>query len=219
MKLLLLHGPGKIGSRAKLLDLKHNFDPNNVVVLEGDISAQTVLGNLATLPFLSENRLIILENPGENLIVNLPDIPSSITLAIWFDHEVNEKKNIFQFIKESNGEILFFPESKEISIFPFLDSLGIKDRQAFVQLNKLKDGGMETQYMITMLFYLLRSLVMETKTSHEFIRKKILKQKTNFPSEKIIELYRFILEIDFKIKKGLIENLHAEFLLVNRFLN
>lgn len=223
MKLQLLHGPAKEASRKKLIELKQKFDTNSVVVFEEGSDLQLMLGTLSTSSLFSDERLIILENPPEdfsNYTLNLASRsePIPLTLIFWFDHLLSEKKPILEFVKRLKGEILFFPEAKEVSIFPFLDYLANNDKKAFLELDKLKKAGFDTQYFITMVFYLLRNLLITPKNAPQFVKNKLEKQRKNFSKEKITSLYRDILEIDFKIKSGLLDTDQAEFLLVEEFL-
>lgn len=233
MKLLLLHGAAINSSRAKLSSLKKGFDPFDIVVYEKGFDVNQVLGSLLTLPFLSNDRLIILENPPEDFAPHtLNTIPR--TLILWFDHEVSEKKPVMEWVKDK-GQVLYFEESKEVSVFPFLDYLADQDKKAFLEVDKLKRVGFDIQYLITMVFYLLRNLVTTPKKAPEFVRKKLAKQKERFELEDIKNLYnatryktrsdiiasyyKDILEIDFKIKSGLLEKDQAEVLLINLFLH
>lgn len=214
MKPVLLHGPAINNSRTKLVSLKQRFDTNNVVVYESGSSIQEIMGGSMTLPLLSEERLIILENPDESFIDYTADF---YTLVFWFDHTVTEKKPILEWVKK-NGQVVFFPEEKEVSVFPLLDRLAIKDSKAFLEIQKLKKGGFDIFYFLTMTFYLLRNLSVTPKNAPQFVRQKLDRQRKNFDLEKITKLYKEILEIDFKLKSGLLEKEQAEFLLVNKFI-
>lgn len=227
MKLLLLHGVAINSSRLRLAAFKQKFSANEIVVYESGTSIQEIMGGLLTLPLLSEQRLIILENPPEDLAnYTLYPIPylsegkasSAYTLILWFDHEVGEKSKVLDWVKKNKGEVLYFPEAKEVSVFPFLDYLAAKDQKAFLEIEKLKKGSFDIHYLLTMTFYLLRNLVVTPKNAPEFVRKKLIRQRTGFSREKLTSLYKAILEIDFKIKSGLLEKSQAEFLLVNNFL-
>ncbi len=217
MKAVVLHGAAISQSRKKLIDLKQNFDPNNVVTFEEGAAVFDILETLQTVPMFGEERLIIAENPPEDL-TDHPFISSSSTLILWFDHEIDPKKWLTGRSKLP-AEILFFPENREVSVFPFLDLLAYQNKNAYLEIDKLKKAGLDTQYFITMIFYLLRSLTYLPAKSTEFVKKKIAKQKINFSQEKIIFLYKFILETDFKIKKGLMEPSHGEFLIISSFFN
>jgi len=218
MKPLLLHGPAINNSRSKLSALKLKFDTNNVVVFESGTSVSEVLGSLMTPSLFPEEKLFILENPSEDFCPDLSLVTSSLSLVLWFDHELSEKKPVLEWVKKIKGEILFFPESKEISVFPFLDYLAESDSRAFLEIKKLKMGGFDIFYFLTMTFYLLRNLINTPKTAPQFVRQKLERQRRNFDLEKITKLYKYILEIDFKLKSGLLEKDQAEFLLVNKFI-
>lgn len=215
MKPLLLHGPAKLSSRKKLIELKQKFDTNNVVVFEQGADLQVILGYMATPSLFSSQQLIILENPSEDL-ANFPLNANNYQLLLWFDHPVNEKRPIIEWFKK-NGQIFFFPENKEVSVFPFLDALAAGDKKAYVKVQELKIEGYDVFYFITMTFYLLRNLVVTPKNAPQFVKDKLQKQRQKFPLERIKSLYQKILEIDFKIKSGLLEKDQAEFLLVNLF--
>ncbi len=217
MKLLLLHGLAKAASRKKLIEAKLKFDQNNVIVFEQGSDLQTVLGNIATPSLFSDPQLIILENPPEDF-TNFHLYPHPYTLILWFDHEVSSKKPIMGWAKTAKAEVLHFPESREVSIFPFLDHLAAKDKKAFLEIDKLKKAGFDMQYLLTMVFYLLRNLAVTPKNAPQFVKDKLQRQRKNFDLEKIKSLYREIIEIDFKIKSGLLEKDQAEFLLINKFI-
>lgn len=215
MKPHLLHGPAKVVSRKKLIEIKKAFDQNSVMVFEEGSDLQVVLGSLATPSLFSDQQLIILENPPEDF-TNYPLPTTDYQLILWFDHEILDKKPIMQWVKK-NGQVLFFPEAKEVSVFPFLDYLATKDNRAFLEIAKLKKGGFEIQYFMTMVFYLLRNLAVTPKNAPSFVKSKLEKQRKNFTLEKITNLYKDILGLDFKIKSGLLEKEQAEFSLINLF--
>lgn len=207
---LLLHGPAIKASRIKLVELRNKFQPENVLVFEKDEDADVILTNLHSLSLFGEERLVIIENPPEGFAnYTLNAIPC--TLIMWFDHEIDVNR-------WPGFEVLLFPESKEISVFPFLDYLAAKDKKAFLEIDKLKKGGFEIQYFITMVFYLLRNLLVTPKNAPGFVKDKLQRQRKNFSKEDLIKLYKNILELDFKIKSGLLEKDQAEFLLINHFL-
>lgn len=217
LKALLLHGPGIKASRIKLQELRSKFHPDNVVVFEEGAASMDIADNLVSTSLFSDERLVILENPPEDFVLATNyELPT--TLLLWFDHEIGEKKEVMKWIKENKGESLFFPESKEISIFPFLDLLAQGNMKAFLEMKKLKDARYDIFYFNTMTLYLLRNLVATPKTALPFVKEKLKKQRIRFNQQNLTNLYKNILELDFKLKSGLIESQQAEFLLVNQFL-
>ncbi|OGE29504.1 hypothetical protein A2867_00865 [Candidatus Daviesbacteria bacterium RIFCSPHIGHO2_01_FULL_40_11] len=211
MKLLLLHGPAIETSRRKLQELKKQFNLDSVVVFDSEASAGQVVADFLTVPMFSEKRLIIWENPSEVFTLPTTNDQLPATMVLWFDREVDVKK-------WPGYEPLFFPEAKEVSVFPFLDFLAAKDQKAFLEMEKFKKAGFDIHYLLTMAFYLLRSLAVTPKNAPDFVRKKLARQRTRFSMEDVKNLYKDLLEIDFKIKSGLLEQSQAEFLLVNKFL-
>lgn len=210
MKPLLLHGLAKSASRKKLIELKQKFDSESVVVYEEGVDLQTIKTVLSSQSLFFDQQLIILENPPEDFSdCNLSLV--TCNLILWFDREVDTKK-------WPGFEMLFFPEAKEVTVFPFLDLLAAKDIKSYLELDKLKKTGFDIYYVLTMIFYLLRSLAVTPKKAPDFVKRKLAKQRVGFGEEKIIFLYKEMLEVDFKIKSGLLEKDQAEFLLVNKFL-
>lgn len=217
MKVLLLHGPARVASRKKLLDLKQKFEVNNVVVFEEGSSNKDIADNLVSTSLFSDERLIVLENPPDDFTVSTLD-SRDLTLLLWFDHELSDKSFTLKWVKENKGEILNFEESKEISVFPFLDLLAVGNIKAFLEMKKLKMAGYDIFYFNTMVIYLLRNLINTPRNVPHFVADKLQRQRRNFDLEKITKLYKDILDLDFKLKKGLIEKDQAEFILVNKFL-
>ena len=213
MKLQLLHGPAITSSRKKLLEIKGKFDPENVIIFEKGSDTSQIMDSLGTTPLFGEEQLAIFENPSEELTAKLLTINYKLlTIILWFDKEIDVKKF-------PGAEVSVFPESQEVSVFPFLRLLGGKDPKAFLELEKLKRAGFDSQYFITMILYLLRNLVSTPKKAAEFVRNNNEKMRKNFTRDELVDLYKSILEVDFKIKKGLLETEQAEHLLVSRFLN
>ncbi len=216
MKPLLLHGPALTSSRKKLLEIRQQFDSDNVVIFEKGASLPEILANLQTVSMFDDNRLVIVENPPDDSIDQLSIIKDrqvassayyQLSIILWFDHELKKLPEGWQ--------VLFFPEAKEYPIFPLLDFLAAGKKEAYLELKKRSN---DTQYVITMIFYLLRSLAVPPKNAPSFVKNKLEKQRNRFKEGDLEKLYRFVLETDFKIKSGLIELDQAEFLLVNRFI-
>ncbi len=208
MKAVVLHGPAINASRKKLTEIKQAFDTSNIVVFEKGAEPDDIRASLQTVSMFSENRLVIVENPTEDLIFSVAILESSAKVVFWFDSEIKKIPD--------NSEVLFFPEEKEASIFPFLDRLGNRDIKAYLELEKRnRTSPNDTQYILTMVFYLLRSLVTTPKGAKDFVINKNARMRKNFSGTEVLDLYKFVLELDFKIKSGLLETSQAEFLLVN----
>ncbi len=218
MKLLLLHGPGIINSRKQLNIIKQQFEQDAISIWEDKFNVQDLASDLLTPSLFITKRLVVIENPQADIdLEQLPNV-EELTLVFWFEKELTPKSKIIAFFKSHQGEIKYFPEKQESSIFPFLDSLGNRDKTAFIELAKLKKQNIEFQYLITMVYYLLRNLINIPVNSPPFVRKKLESQKRNFSDLELVDLYRFILQIDFKFKSGLIDKDQSEYAMVKQFL-
>lgn len=213
MKIILIHGNAQEAILKKVSQIKKGF--NLLSITEG-IDANF---NFASLSLFSEERLVILENPDIKLVEQaIGQGDSSLTILFVFSKALEKSSQILKKVTEGRGEVLSFDEANETSIFPFLDMLGNRNQKAFVEFEKnySQFGG---QYILTMLAYFLRRMVAKPKTSSDFMKQKIENQKRNFSFVKIRQLYKEIIETDFKIKQGLIEEKLGVTLLIRKMLN
>lgn len=215
MKLILIHGNFQDAAIKKLSEIKKNFDPLAIT----EVSSSTGGLNFATPSLFSEKRLVILENPDINAVeqvINQED--NQLTVIIKFSKTLEKSSAVYKKVLEERGEVMIFDETVQTSIFPLLDLLGNKNKRTFLEFEKnyTQMGG---QYILTMLAYFLRRMVARPKSASDFMRQKIQTQKKNFNSERIEELYREIIETDFKIKQGFAEEKLAVTLLVQKILN
>lgn len=211
MRQLLLHGPAIEASRRKLQEVRKKFDSDDVIIFDSSANSGQIIASLMTVSMFTQERLIIWENPSDEVKLPTTDYRLPTTLVLWFDHKVDAKE-------WPGFEELFFPEKREVSVFPFLDYLVTKDIKAFLEMEKLKLNGFDIHYFLTMIFYLLRNLAATPKNAPDFVKRKLIKQRIGFSRERITDLYKDMLEIDFKVKMGLLEKAQAEFLLVSKFL-
>lgn len=214
MKLIMLHGSLQTAVLNKLSQIKKDFDPMSVTELAGSDNSFS----FASPGLFSEKRLIILENPDLKTIEKvLVETDPDLTVVAKFSKTIEKSSPILKKLNGTNTEVLIFDESSQVSIFPWLDMLGTKNKNSLKEFEKnySEFGG---QYLLVMLAYFLRRMIQKPKSSSDFMRQKIESQKKNFSSEKIKTLYKEIIETDFKIKQGLIEEKLGLTLLVNKIL-
>ena len=215
MKLILIHGSFQDGVYKQLSDIKKDFDPLSITE-NSDAGGGF---NISSPSLFSEKRLVIIDNPDIKIVekVVLEKDPD-LTIVIKFGKSLEKSSAVLKKVSEAGGQVWVFDESNQTSIFPFLDMLGTKNQNAFREFEKNypEFGG---QYLLTMLAYFLRRMVQKPKTGSDFMRQKILSQKRNFSPEKITGLYREIIETDFKVKQGMIEEKLGMTLLVGKILN
>lgn len=200
--LVLLHGPAISASRAHLLRVRMSFSADDVLVLEKGVTSTELASALANTSLFAQERLMVIENPGDDFIVT--STSDETTLIIWLDHEASETKPIIKSVRALKGQVINYPESKEASIFPLLDLLAAHSNKAHAELTKIRQAGFGLQYIIVMILYLLR--------------KELKLKGRHFSREQIIDLYKQVLEVDFKIKSGLLDEDQAQFELVGMFI-
>lgn len=214
MKLILIHGNLQDAVIKKLSSIKKDFDPLS-------ITEASDLGSgfhFSSPGLFSEKRLIITENPDLKLVEKAAlETDPDLTVVIKFSKSLEKTSVILKKVTELKGEIYNYDETNQTSIFPFLDMLGTKNKNAFKEYEKNypEFGG---QYLLTMLAYFLRRMIQKPKSGSDFMRQKIDSQKKNFPESKIKDLYKEIIETDFKIKQGFIEEKIAVTMLVQKIL-
>lgn len=213
MKLILVHGNFQDALLKKVSEIKKGFDSLSISEISG---IQTF--SFSSPSLFSQKRLIVLENPDikmveQSVAQNDPDL----TILIKFSKNLEKTSPVLKKVLEVKGEILSFDETSETSIFPFLDMLGNKNPRSFIEFEK-NYNEMGGQYLLTMLAYFLRRMVQKPKLGSDFMRQKIESQKKNFSLKKITNLYRDIIETDFRVKQGLIEEKLALTMLASKIL-
>ena len=219
MKLIILHGNGLVSKSLKTSQIKKEFESLSIVEISGkDAPFSQAVINFSTPQLFSDKRLVILENfnPEEVDFAKFPQ-DETLTILLNFPKPLPQNSKLLKDALSKNAQIILLSEAEEKNIFPFLDSLGNKDPRSLSSLDRLLNdfGG---QYILTMIFYMLRRLIQNPKKLPPFIIQKIEKQKQNFPLEKITSLYKTALETDYKIKSGLFEEKIGITLLARKIL-
>lgn len=208
MKLYILHGPGQVAMNNKISEIKKGFDP--LAIVEVSSLAQIDTGTLFT-----DKRLIILEDGAGIDTTKLPG-DENLTLILKFTKLLPSNSTLLKNLPKG-ANIISFEEAKETSIFPFLDMLCEKNPKALGELQKYLDEW-GSQYVLTMMAYALRRFIYPGKNAKPYTLQKISQQKRNFPQDRIEKLYLSIIETDFKIKQGLLDQKLGMFMLAERFL-
>ncbi len=216
--IILIHGNGLTGISKKISEIRKGFDSLSTQEFSGkQIEFDQAIIQFATGGLFVEQRLVILEDFDEK--VDLEKLPSNQETAIVLKFTKNLTANSVLLKKavELKAQIFNFTEDGETNIFPFLDALAEKNPKFMGEFDALLSEW-SGQYLLTMIFYMLRRMVQDPKKLPPFVQQRIQKQKQNFPIKKIAELYKTGLETDYKIKSGLMEEKIGMTLLVNQIL-
>lgn len=217
MKIYLIHGRALVSINNKVRQLKESFSGLEITEFSGRQNTFfQILPDISTGGLFSEKRLVILEEFNDIEAGKLPE-EENLTLILKFLKTLPANTKLYKDLKEKKVEIVELSEKDEVSIFPFLDKLAEKNQSALKELDLFLDsfGG---QYVLTMLTFLLRRFILIPKNLPQFVVQKIQRQSKYFTLERIEELYKEVLETDYKIKSGLINEKIGVTLLVQKFL-
>lgn len=204
MYLVLYHGPGVSGMSSELNKIKKEFDPSSITELYSKTdSLESLKLEALSQSLFSEQRLLILSDFLDLDVEKLPDL-DNLTIILKFSKTLRENSLLIKQTLKRGGKVAFFPEGKETSIFPFLDLLAERNPKAYTHLDKLfKEFG--SQYILVMIIFMLRRFVVSPKQMPDFALRRFNIQKNNMSLQRVKDLYRRVLETDFKIKSGLVD--------------
>jgi DNA polymerase III delta subunit len=217
MKIILLHGPGEVAKRNELLKIKKQFNSDNQAVIDLKQSDLNALHNLLmTTPlFDSGKRLIIIENAPVSLDLSEVSGGENLDLVVVAG-SLPAASVLLKSAQKLSAKILVFEGEREISAFPFLDSLLEKKPAAFIHLNKLLEQYNE-MYILSMVYYGLRRNILPLPAS-SFVQKKVIQQKKLYQDNDWIKLYQLTLLTEFEIKSGALTSGLALTKLVQQFI-
>lgn len=219
MKLILLHGNGQIAQLNKIAQLRQGFAGEITTLNNKEFKSSEILIQLRTADLFNPERLIIIENLENDFpIENLPVDDPNLTVVLKINKSLAANSVILKQVTALKGQVLLFTEVDEAPIFPYLDLLADKNSRALAELDyRIEEHG--GQYLLTMFAYMLRRMVVVPNKLPDFALRKIRTQQKNFPIEKITTTYQAILETDFKIKNGLLEEKMGLTMLVEKIIS
>lgn len=219
--IIVMHGDGLSSISEKISLYKKNFEPLAVSFISGkDFSFEEAVVKFSTPGLFSEKRLIILEDFDSGSKFDLAKLPADMDLTVIFKFTKQLPQNslLLKQATQVKAQLILLKEQDDKTIFPFLDALAEKKKRESYILFEENFGLFGGQYLLTMIFYLLRRLIMKPKSLPSFILQKVERQKRNFNKEKIREIYLSALETDFRIKSGLVEERIGLTLLLDKIL-
>jgi DNA polymerase III delta subunit len=219
MKIILIHGNASVAILDKIQIIKKDFSSDQITVLDGkQVNWSNIVMTISSPQLFVDKQLFIIENMDEAITLEKLVGTDSTTVILKISKQLAANSKLLKEAMAQKAEVISLTEKDEVSVFPFLDSLAEKNSRSFVQLEQLFEsfGG---QYILTMIFFMLRRLVAPPKNLPPFVLKKMENQKKNFSLEKIRQSYKEAILTDFKIKNGLIEERMGITLLVQNILN
>lgn len=205
MSIYILAGNGQVSVNNKVKELKKSFNKDAILELDGKaVTFEQIAVQLSSYSLFSEKRLVIIDQPDEKM--DLSELPQNddVNLVLKFHKALPASSKFLKQSKELKAKVFQFSEQEEASIFPLIDLLADKNPGALQEVDeRIADHG--GQYILTMIFYMLRRMVQKNNKLPSFVVNKIERQKRNLPLEKITQLYQEALETDFKIKTGKVD--------------
>jgi DNA polymerase III delta subunit len=205
MNIYIFAGNNSVLISDKIMELKKSFAREAITEIDGkNTPIEQIIVQLSSTSLFSEKRLVILDNADEKIDLKLLPENEDVTLVFRFPKVLPASSRLLKQAAGFKVKVHQITEQEEASIFPLIDLLADKNPRAISEVDYRIDehGG---QYILTMIFYMLRRMVQKNNKLPSFVQRKIESQKRNFPLEKIKELYRDVLETDFKIKSGKID--------------
>jgi DNA polymerase III delta subunit len=215
---IIIHGNGLTAISRKVTEIRGKFDPLSVQEFFGKQTGfDQAAVNFATGGLFAEEKVVILED-FEAKEIDLEKLTDpAVTFVLKFTKALPANSALLKNSSAAKLQVFNFTEAEETNIFPFLDRLAEKNPRVLGEVDKLLDE-FGSQYLLTMIYYMLRRMVLSSKKLPSFVAQKIAKQKLNFPGEKLTAIYKAGLETDYKIKNGLIDDKMGISLLINTIL-
>lgn len=200
----LLHGADVVSSRKRLEELRLKYSSDSVQTIpakEIDYSQFPLL--FSTVSMFDEKRVVIVEGKLDTKQFDGKMIAGSdVDLIIWIGEKLRANDGLLSLMKEVKGSVEFFDEKVDLTVFPFLDAVVSRNRKvALTEYLKLSKSGSEPIYLMTMLVWQFRNLLVPENASG-FVQKKAFEAKKRFTFEELRRIYYQLLQMDIAMKTG-----------------
>lgn len=199
----ILHGDNIVQSRKRLTEIleKARKEGTEIVYLDGTkVTITEVRSALESGSLFGKTKLVVIENLKEKpeILTYLKKGKFDNDLILWEQKEIKR-----EIISGAELEIFKLPPL----IFSFLESIRPgSSKESLRLLSELKKGE-EPEMIFYMLVRQFRNLILARDLGASGLfdlalwqQKKFLKQAENFSLGQLLEMYRKLLEIDFKQK-------------------
>ncbi len=218
MNIIVFHGGNYAVLSRKLGELRSQFNPDAVTQLSmKSLAFDQILLGLGTPSLFADKRLVIIEEADEKKI-DISKFPNDehVTVVLIFNKELGGSSSLLQNALKKSATIYALSLPQDKSVFQFLDFVGEKNGKALGAFEELYSqfGG---QYLLTMLLYLFRRLIVPAK-NQSYGAEKLERQRKNYSPDQISDCYFEILQTDFFIKSGKVEEKTALLLLIQKLI-
>ena len=220
MQIQIFHGDNHSVLLEKIREVVKQYESDSIsrYSLKSESFDQVIIA-LSTATFFAEKRVVIIEDADEKKVI-LDQIPNDpdLTVILFFPKELSGASKILKDAEYRKARIVSISQPQDKQIFSFLDLLAEKNTKAYAYFDSLyeKYGG---AYLLTMIIFQLRRLVLPSSLVPPFLKQKIEQQQKNFSNEELIKFYYLTLDTEYKIKVGKVEEKTGLLLLISKIVS
>lgn len=188
----LIHGDNVVASRRKMEEIISSFT-GEVVKFDGKNIDKNILNQaLSSDGLFSDKRLIVVE---ENILENFT---TGHDIVFWVGKTVtaSQIKNL--------KDITNFEFKLPTTIFRLMDSLRTNNGKQLLEIYKQTLNDADAEFIFIMIVRQFRMMFNPSEIKQEWQAAKVRVQAKSFGERKLKEIYRQLLEIDWKNKNSLL---------------
>jgi len=201
--IFLIHGADVVLSRKRLEEIRYKYPDGVTSLVSKDVDYDQLPLLFSTISMFEGNRVVVVEGKLDNKRLDAKMFDGTdVDLVVWVGEKLRANDGLISSVKELKGSIEFFDAKVDITIFPFLDAISARQRKsALSEYLKLQKTGSEPIYILTMLVWQFRNVIVPENASG-FVQKKALEAKKNFTFEELRRVYYQLLQMDIQMKTG-----------------
>ncbi len=194
----ILHGDNVFESRKQLDRIKTSFE-GEIISLNGkNLSETDFIQSTQSQSLFASEKLIVVENfLSDKKKIKLDFSKIEPEIIFWEDKELG--KTVLDEFKEVKTKVLLF--KTPTTIFKFCDALSPKNCPNLIFLLRECLKTAEPEYVFIMIVRQFR-LMLNPGGSAPWQQAKIMNQSKSFGQERLKEIYKQLLELDYKTKTG-----------------
>lgn len=201
--IFLIHGADVVLSRKRLEEIRYKYPDGVTSLVSKDVDYDQLPLLFSTISMFEGNRVVVVEGKLDNKRLDAKMFDGTdVDLVVWVGEKLRANDGLISLVKELKGSLEFFDAKVDITIFPFLDAISARQRKsALSEYLKLQKTGSEPIYILTMLVWQFRNVIVPENASG-FVQKKALEAKKNFTFEELRRVYYQLLQMDIQMKTG-----------------
>lgn len=200
----VIHGVDVVASRKRLGELRGEYSADDIQIFSAkEIEYSQFPLLFSTMSMFGEKRAVIVEGKLDSKEVDVASVmKSDVDLIVWVGEKLRANDGLLTMVKEAKGQVDFFEDKVDLTIFPFLDAVASRNRRAaLTEYMKLLKSKSEPIYLLTMLVWQFRNIIVPENASG-FVQKKAMDAKNRFSFDELRKIYYQLLQMDVAMKTG-----------------